>query len=296
MAEVKNVLIFGGNGLVGRSFKKKLDQLGTFKTHITSRSPKEGVIYCDILDDDSIKNCFNKTLPDIVINCTNLKGGVDFCEKYPEVSKEFHFETNKKLSSLAQQNKATFVLISTDYVFDGRKVSYKENDIKNPLNTYGKHKLQAEQWIEKNNKNYIIARTTNVCGWDPHTNTPNFLMQLYFNLNKGKSCNVPSFLVGNPTYVNDLTSAICDLLRLKKTGIYHIVGTTNINRYSWAMKFCSIFNFDRNLINEIKEVPENITPRPLISDLNTDKLKKTIGYELSSLDETLIRFKDSMEK
>ena len=220
MAEVKNVLIFGGNGLVGQSFKKLFNQSGDFRIYITSRTPKKGDIYCDILNDYNIKSCFNKTSPDIVINCTNLEGGVDFCEKNPKLSKRFHLETNKKLGLLAQQNKAIFILISTDYVFDGTEGPYKENDIKNPLNTYGRHKLEAEHWIEKNNINFIIARTTNVCGWDPYTKTPNFLMQLYFNLSKGKSCSVPSFLFGNPTYVDDLTSSIYDLLKLKKTGIY----------------------------------------------------------------------------
>ena len=295
MEAIKNVLIFGGNGLVGKSFKELFDQVGNFKTYITSRTPENNEIVCDIFDNESIKSCFKTSSPDIVINCTNLAGGVDFCENNLELSKKFHFEATKKISTLAEQYNASFVLISTDYVFDGTKGPYKENDTKNPLNSYGKHKLQAEQWIEKNNKNYVIARTTNVCGWDPNTKTPNFLMQLYFNLTKGETCYVPSFLRGNPTYVNDLTSAIYDLLKLRKIGIYHIVGKSNIDRYSWALKFCTNLDFDKNLIKEIKIVPDNITPRPLTSNLDTEKLKKHLGYKLSTVDQVLDMFKAKMQ-
>lgn len=37
------------------------------------------------------------------------------------------------------------IYISTDYVFDGKKPPYEESDAPNPLNTYGKTKLQGEK-------------------------------------------------------------------------------------------------------------------------------------------------------
>lgn len=37
------------------------------------------------------------------------------------------------------------IYISTDYVFDGKNPPYKETDVPNPLNTYGKSKLEGEK-------------------------------------------------------------------------------------------------------------------------------------------------------
>lgn len=294
MAEVKNVLIFGGNGLVGKSFQKNLELNKKFKIHTTSRIPLENQLVCDITDSKSIKNCFDTVQPSLVINCTNLAGGVNFCENNPKLSEKFHFEANQTMSQLADDSNIPFVLISTDYVFDGTKGPYSEEDKKNPLNEYGNHKLKAENWIKENTTKYIIARTTNVFGWDPLTKTPNYLMQLYFNLSEGKTCNAPSFLSGNPTHVDDLAQAIIDLLEKRKYGVYHVVGSSTVNRYDWAVKFCDILKLDKGLLNQIDKIPEGIVPRPFESNLNTDKLENIIGYKLSNVEEGLIKFKKEM--
>lgn len=295
MAEVKNVLIFGGNGLVGKSFINLFSHLDQYKVFSTSRNPIDEQIACDITKDSDIENCFNIVQPSIVINCTNLAGGVNFCESNVELSKAFHFEANKSIGLKAKEAGAQYVLISTDYVFDGSKPPYQEDDSTHPLNAYGNHKLQAEQWIQKNLNDYIIARTTNVFGWDPKTKTPNFLMQLYFNLKEGKTTKAPSFLKGNPTYVNDLTEAIYTLLLNRNSGVFHVVGSSNINRYEWALKFCQVLQLDSSLIEELNTVPEGIVPRPLVSNLNTNKLKQTIGKHLSSVDEGLNMFSLDMK-
>ena len=295
MAEVKNVLIFGGNGLVGKSFKKILSKNKDFKIFSTSRIPNDTQVECDITDSESIRTCFEITKPNLVINCTNLAGGVNFCENNPDLSERFHYEANKTMSILSDERNIPFILISTDYVFDGSNPPYSEDDDKNPLNAYGHHKLKAENWIKNNLTKYIIARTTNVFGWDPLTKTPNYLMQLYFNLSKNKPCNAPSFLSGNPTHVDDLSQAIIDLLENNQFGTYHIVGSSSINRYDWAIQFCNLLGLDKNLLSESKKAPEGIVPRPFNSNLRTNKLEKKIGYKLSDVHEGLIKFKKEMD-
>ncbi len=136
-------------------------------------------------------------------------------------------------------------------------------------------------------EHYLIARTTNVFGWDPDTPTPNFLMYLYQTLKEGKNFNTPSYLYGNPTHVEDLVKAGLELLAKKCYGLYHIVGSGYINRYDWALKFCRMVGLDESKIIEGKEPPKNIVSRPFLSNLNTDKVKKFIETKLHDVDESL---------
>lgn len=46
---------------------------------------------------------------------------------------------------LAEQTGASVIYISTDYVFDGTKPPHKPEDPTNPLNAYGKSKLEGEE-------------------------------------------------------------------------------------------------------------------------------------------------------
>jgi dTDP-4-dehydrorhamnose reductase len=58
---------------------------------------------------------------------------------------------NEKCVILATE-KIFFILISTDYVFDGKNPPYKEDDTPNPLQAYGKSKYEAELVTQKASK------------------------------------------------------------------------------------------------------------------------------------------------
>jgi dTDP-4-dehydrorhamnose reductase len=212
-----NYLIFGGRGLVGKKFKEILSASIGNNVYTTSRhrTDEDKNIDVDIFEESQIENAFAISRPDVVINATNLAGGVDFCENNSDKAHQFHFIANKNIGENCLKYNAQMVMISTDYVFDGNNPPYKETDQTNPLNVYGKEKLAAEIWIQKHLNNYIIARTTNVYGWDPETSTLNYLMALYFKLSIGERANAPSFLWGNPTHVSQLCNVILELSQKK---------------------------------------------------------------------------------
>jgi len=293
MDKTKIYLILGANGLIGRAIRKQLE--GKYIWYGTYNKKKEPeLIEIDITSNDDLKRIFEIANPDCVINCANLAGGVNFCENNPELARKFHFDANVKVGELCNKYNARMVMISTDYVFDGENPPYEEDDPKNPLNVYGKMKLQAERWMEGHLTQYTIMRTTNIFGWDPLTKTPNFIMGLYRKLNEGETVKVPSYLWGNPTYVDDLAMAVIELTEKGVNGVFHIVGSIYINRYNWALKLCDVIGIDRRYVVEDKGLIQNSVPRPLKSHLSTDKFRKVCKTQLHTVEEGLQMFVDEM--
>lgn len=285
-------LVLGGNSLVGKELQAVLTKRNHPYIATYRNNNAEGKLICDILKYDDLKNAFEQAKPDVVINATNLAGGVDFCEHNPEMAKAFHCQANKDMTDLAKEYGARFVLISTDYVFDGSKPPYKEEDSVNPLNIYGHQKLCAENYVlETLGDKGLVTRTTNVYGWDPDTKTPNFLIGIYPKLKAGESVNAPSFLWGNPTLATDLATAIIDLVEANANGIFHVVGPDFIDRYTWSKRFAEVMGFNPELINEVANPPAVIVPRPFKSHLNIDKLRAAVSTHMRGVEEGLQAFK-----
>jgi dTDP-4-dehydrorhamnose reductase len=289
-------LVLGANGLIGQQFVNLCKERGI--DYIGTRYSRDmgNLRVVNFLEPESLPGLLDKISPQVVLNCVNLAGGVNFCEENPELARKLHVEATKVLVDWCAANHALFVYFSTDYVFDGKNPPYKEDDETGPLNLYGQLKLESEQYIQQEMERYIITRTTNVYGWDPDTPTPNFLMYLYQTLQEGKTFNTPSFLFGNPTYAPDLAKAILELIEKKHYGLFHVVGSGYINRYDWAIKFCELAGLDKGKIIEVKNPPENIVPRPLLSNLNTEKVHAILETKFHDTDEGLQLLIEEMKK
>jgi dTDP-4-dehydrorhamnose reductase len=287
-------LILGANGLIGQHFirlcrEKKIDYVGTCYSR-----QSDALIPFNQLEFERIPAFFNEVSPTVVVNSIGLAGGVNFCEENPGIGRKYHVDSTRIMADWCRKAGVVFVYISTDYVFDGENPPYKEEDGTNPLNLYGKYKLEGEQYIRENLEHYVIARTTNVFGWDPETRTPNFLMHLINTLKVKDSMKVPGFLYGNPTHAGDLAAGITDLIEKQNYGLYHIVGSENINRYDWAIKLLEKSALKGKTIEKIEKPPAHMVPRPLLSHLDTGKFSKVSQIKLHNIEEGLNLFIDEM--
>lgn len=290
-----NFLILGANGLIGRQFVRLCNDRGYFYTGARHSRDEEHFIPFDLLDFKQIPIIFSRISPHVVVNCTGLAGGVDFCQNNPALGRLYHAESSNVMAEWCRRHQAAYVYISTDYVFDGARPPYHEDDPVNPLNLYGTYKLEGETFIRENLEKYVIARTTNVFGWDPETKTPNFIMALINSLKEKDVVEVPAYLFGNPTYAPDLAAGIMDLLENRRYGLYHIVGPGYINRYEWAVKCLRTVGWsDKTIIPRMKP-PENMIPRPLTSNLDAAKFRGVSNSGVSGIEEGLEKFATDMK-
>lgn len=294
--EMMNRLIIGANGMVGRKFfdlcrTNDIDCIGTRFSR-----EKDNLILFNLLETENIPAFLDDIDPGIIINCAGLAGGVDYCEQHPDITSTFYVKSTEMLVEWCKKKEVPLVFVSTDCVFDGRNPPYSEEDQTNPLNFFGRCKLEAEDLIQQNLQRFIIIRTTNVYDWDPKTKTPNFIMQLYRSLKENQPIKVPTFLFATPAFAEDLASAVEELLKKQVFGLFHLVGEEYVNRFDWALRFCLHAGFDSNLLEKMEQPRPGMAPRPLLSHLKAGKFSGISSYRFRTVDEGLQLFVKNMRE
>lgn len=283
---MKKILVIGANGLVG-SHLCPLFEKNNFQVVKASRTslPAFDLMNFEAADFSDYA---------AVVLTANLAGGVNFCEKNPELSYRFHFMATKKIADSVKAAKTQLIFISTDYVFSDHQMEVTETQATSALNQYGKDKASAEKYISSHLENALIIRTTNVFGWDPLSKTPNYLMNFYHQLSKDQVFRSPKNVFCTPTNVNDLVSCIFQLFNAKQKGIFHVVGDEYMTRYDWLKEATRIFQFKNTLLESFEDTSTS-PPRPFELKLSNLKVKSTIQYEFKNLKSSLLEISQKIK-
>lgn len=197
---------------------------------------------------------------------------VDGCENQKDKAYAINAAGAGKVAAAATKiAKAKVVFYSTDYVFDGKTGMYTEDAAVNPLNEYGRSKLQGELLVMSAAPGALIIRTTGVFG--PEARKKNFVNQLIKKSNAGEEMPCPTDQVSNPTYTHDLALATFRLVNASETGVFNVAGPETLDRLSFAEKVSGILGLDTSKLSGF--TTDNIgqtATRPLNGGLNTDKL------------------------
>ena len=281
-------LIIGASGFIGNSIYSSLKGRETIGTYFSRQ--KEEMMYLDMSSEHHVNEMFKKLKPKMVFLPAFIPG-VDYCELNKEACKINKIGV-KNIVEASKTYQSKLIFFSSDYIFDGKDGPYLETDQPNPINAYGKTKIECEDFV-KSLDNYLIIRTTVVYGYDRESK--NFLMTFTEDLQKGKEKKVPIDQFGSPTYIKDLANITIDLVKNGKIGTYNVVGPDYCSRYVFALKIARIFGLNEELIFPIttKELNQ-AAKRPLRAGLIIDKIRKEINAKPMSIDESLNLLKDKI--
>mgnify|MGYP004000536495 FL=1 len=300
---MKKLFIFGVGGLVGYRIsllaKNKFEVFGSYN----ERKPNFGfgnIQKLNISDENKVKKILTSVDPDYVI-ITSALSNVDYCESHKEEAEKVNVEAVKKIFELCEQLGCKLIHISSDSVFDGTKESpYVEEDIPNPLNIYGKTKLNSEKIILQNPNN-LIVRASVLYGWLPHylrnissssMKNNNFVQWLIENLKNNKKVNIITDENSSPILVNDFARSIIKLIEGNFKGIYHSSPPIEISRFNFSIKIANYLGYDIKLINPVtnKELGRNVNTGKN-KCLNSNKISKETGFKFLNLNESIKELK-----
>jgi dTDP-4-dehydrorhamnose reductase len=268
------VVVTGASGFIGKAFLDAFSHHNTTGLCLTRSRP--GLIRMDLRDRGRIRALLAEIRPEVVIHCA-ARPSVDWCELHSREARELNVVPTILLAQECANLGAAFVFLSTDYVFDGTNGPYYETDATNPINIYGRLKLEAEEAVRRLSGNHLIVRTTNVYGFDPESK--NFLMAILPQLERGERVTVAEDQIGNPTLVSDLCSVVRELVLKECVGTFHVAGPDLMNRLEWLLKAVWAFGLDPTLVSGVLTSDLNQpAPRPRKSGLVSTCLDSLVHW------------------
>ena len=260
------ILVTGSSGQLGLEINK-ISTKYNYDWYFTSSNN------FDISRLNKINSTLSKINPNIIINCSAYTS-VEKAEKDFLSANILNNESVDLISKWAYNNNCKLIHISTNFVFNGSsKLPIKEDCETDPVNIYGKTKLDGDLACVANNPNSIILRTS----WLYSSYGNNFVKNIIKKIRNNKEINVVNDEYGSPTYALNLANAIMKIINYKfwLPGIYNFTDDGDLSWYDFACEIRNLtgINYSINSIST-KDYPSNVK-RPIYSILDKSKITST---------------------
>jgi dTDP-4-dehydrorhamnose reductase len=285
------ILLTGASGFLGYYLAEQLlaaghEVIGTGRQnadHKLDADPRFHFVSADLVNPEEIQSLFSFQ-PEMVLH-TAAMTKPDDCEREREKAFAVNVTATKDLLGNAERAGARFIYLSTDFVFDGIKGMYTEEDIPSPVNYYGQTKLEAERAVMQYEYPWAIARTVLLYGRSVRPRQQ-LLTIVKEKLERGESYNVVDDQWRTPTYIEDLARGILAIVEKQARGTYHISGAEYMTPYEMAVRAADHLGLDSSLLNRVNASTfKEPARRPLRTGFNIEKARKELGFEPIGLDE-----------
>lgn len=285
-----SLLVVGGTGLVGNALVRAWAARGRRVTGATYHChPSEAFRALDMQDAPGVARLLAELGPQAVaVPAANPH--VDYCELHPEETRAVNVTGTLNVARACAERGIPMIFYSSDYVFDGLKGSYTEEDPVSPLSEYGRQKAETEAAVLALSPKNLVVRTSGAYGWQ--WEAKNFVLQVLRSLKDGKPMKVVHDVRYNPTYVENLAELACDLLDEGRSGVYHAVGADELSKIDFARLAAEVFGLDSSLLVPVSSKEFNPpAKRPAQSSLRTGKIRADAKTRIMGAREGLLAMK-----
>lgn len=277
------ILGTGLTGLVGSGITELLKDEFEFE----NLSRTTGV---NIQDKESVLKRIKNSDAQIILHLA-AKADVDGCEKDKALGVngeawKINVEGVRNVSEACLKTNKKIIYISTDFVFDGKKEFYLEEDMPNPINWYAQTKYEGEKIIQGLKIPWIIARIA----YPYRANFPkmDFFRAILNKLKNREKVTAVTDHIFTPTYIDDIAFALKVLIDANSQGIFHVVGGQSLSPFEAANLIAKTFGLGKVEILKSARADffNNRANRPFQLALKNDKITK-LGVGMSTFEEGL---------
>lgn len=287
------IAITGASGLLGRAL---LDAAGDkhqlvaayHSAEILDRKYLEQYPF-DLTDEKSIRHFVQSANADLIIHGAAITD-VDLCEREPTLAQRLNADATRRMVDVIRNTSTRIVYISTDYVFDGSDGPNAETDSPNPINVYGRSKLDGEVAIQSLAERAAIVRSASFLGHGS-ADRPTFVERMLEAMRTRPPLLAASDQRSNVTPIDELANGIMRVIEAGASGIWHIAHPDILSRYELALMLAEGAGIDSSLVRQVKyESLNRDAARPLKGGLKSVWAARDLGISFRPIAESVRLF------
>ncbi|XP_062867625.1 methionine adenosyltransferase 2 subunit beta isoform X1 [Trichomycterus rosablanca] len=274
----RRVLVTGATGLLGRAVYREFqnNDWNTLGSGYSRARPR--FLSCNLLDEEAVRSVVHNFQPHVIVHCA-AERRPDVVEHHTEAALNLNVHACATLAKEAVAGGIFLIYISTDYVFDGRNPPYGENDAPNPLNMYGKSKLEGEREIIRHCPGAAVLRVPILYG-EVEKVEESAVTVLWDRVQEGaESSTIDHCQQRFPTYTNDV-ARVCRNMAERALqdsslrGIFHYSGKEQMTKYEIACAIADAFSLPSSHLIQLTEQPAGAgAQRPQNAQLECSRLE-----------------------
>lgn len=278
LVPTRRVLVTGATGLLGRAVLREFQDNGWSVIGTGYRRARPRLLRCDLTDEDAVRALLHEHKPDAIVHCA-AERRPDVVERHTEAAVNLNVHATGALAREAAASGAFFLYISTDYVFDGRNPPYGEDDTPNPLNLYGRSKMEGERETIRHCPGAVVLRVPVLYG-EVEQVMESAVTSLWVKVQEGamEGCTLDHCQQRFPTDARDVAT-VCRKLSERGIqdssirGIFHFSAKEQMTKYEIAVAIAQAFKLPSDHLIPLTEQPAGAAPRPNNSQLNCSRLE-----------------------
>lgn len=288
------LLVTGANGLLGSRVVARLAAQDE-EVIAVGRGPSRfrgggEYLELDLAGPGGLRELIERRAPAGVIHCAAMTD-VDASEADPVAAWALNVRSVEECAMACRRLGARLTAISTDYVFDGEKGDYSEEDQPNPRGVYARTKRAGEEAALLLAQDRAVCRVALVYSGHPGSRRT-FAVSVVENLLAGKPVKAFSDQVGSPTLADNAAEMVMGVHRSGAQGLVHCCGASVVSRVEFARALARKLGADPGLVLPVLLAETKLpAPRPLRCGLRVDRVRGLLGSSAPlPLDAALDRF------
>lgn len=273
----RRAIITGSSGLIGHYLVKAASRWAPhWNIYALNRND------VDLTDRVKVERTWQSIMPELVIHCAALSRTKD-CEQDPEQAARINAEVTAHLAQLSQD--AAFIFLSSAEVFDGTRSWYDELAQANPINVYGKTKLEAESLVLQNPR-HTVLRIVLTAGTS-RNGTSGFVDEMCRAARDGNDVRLYTDEFRCPLPAGVIARVIWELADEGRPGLYHLGGRERLSRWDigqallpWYPELCGRLVGDTSLHHQGARRPADLS-------LQCDKIQRLLSFRIPGFQQWL---------